>query len=182
MIKVFSVAILTMMLLIPTGSWAKPVEIDLSKSALFFQINHEAGFTLGTFDHFTATADLNDEGTQIQSIQATIDMASINTRNAIRDEGLKSDMFFDSTQFPQAHFESTSSAGDEITGQLMLKGFTQPITLKAVIDTTTVPSIITLKGSFNRHDYGITYNATYPRTKQKVIGDTVDVTVTLATK
>ncbi len=182
MVKIFSGMILIGLCLMSTALLAKPVEIDQTQSTILFQINHEAGYTVGTFDQFTAVLDLSDDGTAVQSVKADINTTSINTHNAIRDEGLKSEMFLDSAQFPQAHFESTSSEGNKVTGQLTLKGATHPIDLTVHIDDKVTPHIVHLTGSFNRHDYGVTYNSMYPRTKQKVIGDTVDVTVTLATK
>ena len=66
------------------------------------------------------------------SFDISVDVDSIDTRNANRDKDLKGPDFFDVKQFPAMKFKSTSvkKTGDntmDVTGDLTLKGVTKSI-------------------------------------------------------
>lgn len=145
-------------------------------STIMFRINHDLGYTVGYFGDFTATLELGDEPGQVTSTKMQVATASINTRNDLRDEGLRSAMFFDAAQFPQATFESAKVEGDEITGTMTIKGVSQPVTLKVQKDAPS--GKLVLKGEFNRNDFGVTYNITRAD-KKKSIGDMVELIIEL---
>lgn len=145
-------------------------------STIMFRIKHDLGYTVGYFGDFTATLDLGDAPGQITSTKMQVATASINTRNNLRDEGLRSAMFFDAAQFPQATFESAKVEGDEITGTMTIKGVSQPVVLKVQKDAPS--GKLVLKGEFNRNDFGVTYNITRAD-KKKSIGDVVELIIEL---
>jgi polyisoprenoid-binding protein YceI len=67
------------------------------------------------------------------SVEATLDVATINTNNQKRDDQLKSD-FFDQPHFPQIIFKSTKvwkdgSGNLQMSGNLTIKGHTKPVVL-----------------------------------------------------
>jgi len=67
------------------------------------------------------------------SVDATLEVATINTNNPKRDDQLKTD-FFDQPHFPQITFKSTnvwkdSSGKLQMAGNLTIKGHTKAVTL-----------------------------------------------------
>src|SRR5205814_9983390 len=68
------------------------------------------------------------------SVTATIDVASVDTKNETRDTDLRSDHFFDVAKFPTITFKSksvkqTGADSGDILGDLTMHGVTKEITL-----------------------------------------------------
>ena len=67
------------------------------------------------------------------SVEATIDMGSVNTNNQDRDAHLRSTDFFDTERHPTMEFRSVKLTGQdsewELDGELTINGITRPITL-----------------------------------------------------
>ena len=81
---------------------------------------------------FTVDAD-NPENS---SVQATIQVASLDSNHAERDKHLRGDDFLDVDEYPTATFKSTKieKTGEKtakITGDFTLHGVTKPVTLDA---------------------------------------------------
>lgn len=102
-----------------------------------FKIKH-LGFSWlwGRFDTFNGTFTVDEDQIENSSVNATIQVASLNTNHAERDKHLRSSDFFDAQQFPTATFTSTrvERTGEltaNIHGNLTLKGVTRPVILKA---------------------------------------------------
>ena len=123
----------------------------------------------GTFDAYDFT--LVQPGTDFQNarIQATIKTASVNTGNDRRDNHLRSDDFFNATQYPEITFASTAfeKIGDSaytITGDLTIRDVTQPVVLQAVYRGMVVDPRGNIKagfqatGTINRQDFGVRWN------------------------
>lgn len=97
-----------------------------------------------------------------------IDLASIDTGNATRDEHLRSTDFLDTAQFPEMTYRTTSVQPDGerfvIDGELTLKGVTRSVPLSASFDgVTSDPWGGTRTGfsalaSINRRDFGVTFD------------------------
>ncbi|WP_030487613.1 YceI family protein [Micromonospora chokoriensis] len=88
----------------------------------------------GEFSDATATITVAEDPLQ-SSVAATIQAASIDTTQADRDAHLRSPEFLDAEQFPTLEFRSTgvkSRSGNEfvLTGDLTIKGVTQPVELE----------------------------------------------------
>jgi polyisoprenoid-binding protein YceI len=111
------------------GTWAiDPVHSDVSFTIRHMMVSKVRGkFT--AFEGQIVTA----ENPQESSATATIDLSSIDTGNADRDNHLRSADFFDVTTHPKMTFQSTSVAasGDTFTmeGDLTLHGVTKKVTL-----------------------------------------------------
>jgi polyisoprenoid-binding protein YceI len=97
-------------------------------------------------------------------------VATINTNSPDRDNHLRSADFFDAENHAQLTFEGTDmkKKGDdeyELTGDLTIKGQTQPVTLKAEfggIGTDpwgNTKAGFSLSGKINRKDFGLSWNA-----------------------
>lgn len=143
--------------------------IDPSHSEIGFRVKHMMFTNVkGQFNDYTATIDF-DNDLKDAHLQFEAKINSISTRNADRDNHLRSADFFDVEQYPTLNFKSTHIEGNgneyEITGDLTIKGVTKPIKLHAEFSglmtdpwgNTKVG--LNLDGKINRKDFGLTYNA-----------------------
>ena len=124
----------------------------------------------GAFNEFEGTATLDGANPAGSSAQVTISAASIDTRNAQRDEHLRSNDFLAMADYPQITFSSTGArqvddSTFELTGDLTIKGVTNPITIPFSFEGAAKDPFGNLRVGFegavtiNRKDYGITWNA-----------------------
>jgi polyisoprenoid-binding protein YceI len=121
-------------------------------------------------------------------IEASIDTASIDTRNDQRDTHLKSPDFFDVAKFPTMTFKSkkiekTGDGKAKVTGDLTLHGVTKEVVLDVEGPTPTIkdPYGNTKAGArattkLNRKDFGIVWNKSMDG-GGVVVGDEVEVTI-----
>jgi polyisoprenoid-binding protein YceI len=112
------------------GRWG----IDPNHSAITFSIRHFGlSKVRGRFGAFTATLDVGPSTSELE-VDATIDMASINTNNADRDVHLRSTDFFNVERHPTMTFRSTAIVpvddGYTMNGELTLNGITRAVTLQ----------------------------------------------------
>ena len=124
----------------------------------------------GSFDEFAGTAVLDGANPANSRVEVTIEAASIDTRNAQRDEHLRGNDFLAMQEYPKITFASTSvrQAGEttfEVTGDLTIKGVTQSITIPFEFEGTAKDPFGNQRVGFegavtiNRKDYGVTWNA-----------------------
>jgi polyisoprenoid-binding protein YceI len=124
----------------------------------------------GAFNEFEGTATIDGTNPAVSHVQVAINAASIDTRNAQRDEHLRSNDFLAMAEYPQITFTSTSvsqTGGDtfEVTGDLTIKGVTNTITVPFEFEGAAKDPFGNERVGFegavtiNRKDYGITWNA-----------------------
>lgn len=124
----------------------------------------------GAFNEFEGTVTLDGANPANSSAQVTISAASIDTRNAQRDEHLHSNDFLSMDEYPQITFSSTGArqvddSTFELTGDLTIKGVTNQITIPFSYEGAAKDPFGNLRVGFegavtiNRKDYGITWNA-----------------------
>ena len=124
----------------------------------------------GSFDEFAGTAVLDGANPANSRVEVTIDAASIDTRNAQRDEHLRSNDFLAMQEYPKITFASTGvrQAGEttfEVTGDLTIKGVTNEITIPFEFEGAATDPFGNQRAGFegsvtiNRRDYGVTWNA-----------------------
>jgi polyisoprenoid-binding protein YceI len=147
-------------------------QIDASHSAAQFSVTHFMISTVrGEFGKTSGTVEYDGKDLASIKVDATIDAATINTRNENRDNDLKSDHFFDVAKYPTLAFKSKkvvpgSGGAFQLVGDLTMHGVTKEVTLDV-----TAPSKI-IKGmrgesriaasattKVNRQDFGIKWNA-----------------------
>ncbi|MBO9600270.1 MAG: polyisoprenoid-binding protein, partial [Cohnella sp.] len=112
---------------------------DKSHSGISFSVRHMMITNVrGSFNEFDAS--VSADAADLASLDATltIDVNSIDTKDAGRDGHLKSPDFFNAEQFPQITFKKTSlvsKGGDDytLTGDLTIAGVTKPVTLNTEI-------------------------------------------------
>ena len=145
--------------------------LDASHSRIGFQARHAMITKVrGAFNEFTGTLRLDGAQPSASSAEVTIQVASIDTRNADRDGHLKGGDFFDAETFPTITFVSTAArAVDaehyELTGDLTIRGITHPVTIPFELTGTAVDPWGSTRVGFegavtvNRKDWGLTWNA-----------------------
>lgn len=145
--------------------------IDQAHSRLGFVARHAMVTRIrGTFDDFDGTGYFDASDPARSHLEVTIRAASIDTRNADRDAHLRSNDFFSMEQYPEITFRSTAveQTGPDayrLTGDLTMKGHTQPVTFDLELSGTAVDPFgnerIGLEGTatVNRKDWGIAWNA-----------------------
>lgn len=110
-------------------------EIDTAHSSVKFSIRHFVAKTTGNFGDFTGTLKINRDDITKSSVEATIQIPSVDTNNEKRDAHLQEDDYFNAAEQPLMTFESTewSATDDEdqfkVTGDLSFNGVTKPVTL-----------------------------------------------------
>jgi polyisoprenoid-binding protein YceI len=166
------------------GTWT----VDPAHSEVSFSVRHlMISKVKGKFEQFSATFTTG-QSLLDSSVEATADVASINTNEPNRDAHLRTGDFFEANTHPQIHFKSTSvrlNEGDYLVdGELTIKGVTQAVTFEleiggfgsdpygnykaGLVATTTI----------DRTDFGLAYNAAL-ETGGVLIGEKVTITIDL---
>jgi polyisoprenoid-binding protein YceI len=163
--------------------------LDAGHSAVGFSVRHLMITNVrGEFETFRGDVTYDAARPEATRIQATIDVASLNTREAKRDADLRSPLFFDAEGHPQMTFASKSAraAGDgdlDVTGDLTIRGITREVTLS--VRDISAPQVdmrgstrigATASTKIKRSDYGMTWNKAL-ETGGVVVGDVVTITL-----
>jgi polyisoprenoid-binding protein YceI len=106
------------------GTWT----IDPSHSEVGFTVRHLMTKVRGQFEKFEGTVTTGDTLAETRT-EATIDLNSVNTRDAQRDGHLRSGDFFDVENSGPMTFVSTSFDGSTAKGELTIKGVTNVVEL-----------------------------------------------------
>jgi polyisoprenoid-binding protein YceI len=142
------------------GTWA----IDPVHSEVAFSVRHMmVGKVRGRFTGFGGEISVTDDGAA--SVNATIDVTSVDTQNPQRDEHIRSADFFDAATHPNITFRSTGlrahGGRSYLDGELTLHGVTRPVTLELEVGGVTTDPYGLLRAGFSaeteieRKDYGI---------------------------
>ena len=112
------------------GTW----DIDASHSTVGFSVRHMmVSKVRGYFTKFSGEIVTAEDPAQ-STVNASIDMDSIDTRQEQRDAHIRSADFFDVGNHTVMTFRSTGvrAEGDDwhVEGELTLKGITKPVTLE----------------------------------------------------
>jgi polyisoprenoid-binding protein YceI len=168
-----------------TTTW----NIDPVHSTAQFKVKHMMISNVkGEFAAVTGKLDLNGEDITDSHVEASIDAATINTRDAQRDAHLKSADFLHVEKFPTLTFQATRIArkGDDelaVAGNLTIHGVTRNVVF--AVEGPSAPTKdpwgnlrvgLSATTRINRKDYGLTWNAAL-ETGGILVGD--DVTLSL---
>ena len=168
-----------------TGTW----NIDPAHSDVSFTVRHMmVSKVRGRFSRVSGEI-VTAENPLESAVTATIDMNSIDTNNAQRDEHIRSADFFETAKHPTMTFRSAGLRADGedfvLDGELNLHGVTQPVTLKVELGGFGPDALnpaggtrvgFSASGEINRRDFGI--DLTMPMDGGGVVvGDKVQVTL-----
>lgn len=171
-------------LLLTARAEVETYTIDPVHSSTGFSVRHILSRFTSSFTKTTGTLTVDRANLENSSVEATIEIPSLNTANADRDKHLQSADFFDGAKFSTATFKSkswkkTGESTFDVRGDLTIKGVTKEVVLKVTLlgfgpgmrpgtflsgwEATTV---------LNRMDYGVSYGP-------KVLGEDVTVNISI---
>jgi polyisoprenoid-binding protein YceI len=167
-----------------TSTW----KIDPMHTAAQFSVRHLTISTVrGAFSKVTGTIQLDDQDMSKSSVDVSIDVSTVDTREPARDKDLRSEKFFDADHFPAMTFKSTkveqAGAGKlKVTGNLTIREVTKEVVLD--VDGPTAPikdqygnqrAAVNATTKINRQDFGVKWNAAIDNVA--VVGDEVNINI-----
>ena len=144
-----------------TGTW----NVDASHSEIGFAARHlMVSKVRGQFKDFDAVVTVGQPFEQ-STVQATVQLASIDTNSADRDTHLRSADFFDVENNPTMTFTSTKVTNESIEGALTIKGITKQVSFDLDFGGVSADPWGGTRAGFeaiteiNRKDFDLTWNA-----------------------
>ena len=147
-------------------------KVDAVHSNIRFEVSHLVVSEVeGSFKKFEGTcvnSNTTDDFSK-STIDFSIEVASVNTDNEMRDTHLKSDDFFSADKFPTMKFKSTSmtKTGDKtykLVGNMTIRDVTKPMELLVTYGGTmkdpygNTKAGFKVQGTINRIAYGLKWN------------------------
>ncbi len=150
-----------------TPTWT----LDPSHSSATFSVRHMMITNVrGAFAKLSGSASFDPANLEGASFEASIDVASIDTRDEKRDAHLRSGDFFDAEHHPALTFRSRAlrrtGSKLELVGDLTIRGTTREVVLD--VDGPTEAHVdpwgntrvgAEAKAKIKRSDFGITWNS-----------------------
>jgi polyisoprenoid-binding protein YceI len=164
-------------------------QIDSAHTAAQFSVRHMMVSNVrGQFGKTTGSARFDPKDPTKASLDVTVDVASIDTREPKRDAHLKSADFFDVQKFPVMTFKSkraeAAGAGRlKLVGDLTMHGMTREVTLDVEGPTPEmkdaqgggrIGAVATAR--ISRKEFGMTWNRAI-EAGGVVVGDEVAITI-----
>jgi polyisoprenoid-binding protein YceI len=164
-------------------------QIDPQHSSAQFAVRHLGLSTVrGAFSKLSGTILLDDQDITKSSVEVSIDVNTVDTREPDRDKDLRSERFFDVAHFPTMTFKSkkveqVAPGKLKVTGDLTIRGTTKEVVLD--VDGPTAPVkdpwgnqrvAVTATTKVNRQDFGVKWNAKLDN-GGVVVGDDVNITI-----
>lgn len=149
---------------VPTGTWT----VDPIHSSVGFEVKHMMISTVrGHFKQYEGTLEAAEDYHDSR-VWGSVQVASVDTNNADRDEHLRGADFFDAEHWPSITFESTAIEHVEggsylVTGDLTIKGVSREIQVEASVEGAGVDPWgndrvgIAVRGSIDRTDFGLSW-------------------------
>ncbi|WDH79974.1 YceI family protein [Microbacterium esteraromaticum] len=147
------------------GTWT----LDPAHSEVTFSVRHMMiSKVRGSFGIKSATF-VAPENPLEATVEANVDVASIDTSDENRDAHLRSADFFDADNHPTMEFRSTATRVENgdflVDGDLTIRGITKPVTFEfdfggfAQDPYGNYKAGASAKAVINREDFGLTWNA-----------------------
>ena len=166
------IALVLAVLLAAAPALAAPAtyNLDSKHTQTSFAVKHLVISTVrGEFGKTEGKVVIDDADLTKSSVEATIDVATINTREPDRDKHLKTGDFLDLAKYPTITFKSTkveaAGAGQlKVTGDLTIRGTTKSVVLAVTGPTAEVKDPwgnakrgVSATTQINRKDFGVSY-------------------------
>jgi polyisoprenoid-binding protein YceI len=167
-----------------TTTW----NIDPAHTEVGFAVRHLMISTVrGRFGKVSGSVVVDDDNPRNSKVDATVDITSIDTRQEMRDNHLRSPDFFDAEKYPTMHFVSKRIEGDvtktfKVVGDLTIRGTAREVTLDATFEGRAKDpwgndrAGFSAAGKLNRRDFGLTWNQAL-EAGGVVVGDVVKLTL-----
>lgn len=163
-------------------------QIDPMHSAAHFSVRHMMISNVHGEFKMEGSALIDPMEFNNSKVKAEIDASTIDTREAARDEHLRSADFFDVEKFPKLTFNSTQVVGSAedgfaLTGNLTIRGISREVTfdVEPLSQETKDPYGnvrigVSARASIDRKDFGLHWNAVL-ETGGVVVGNQVKITL-----
>jgi polyisoprenoid-binding protein YceI len=187
--KLAATAGLALVLGLPSLAATSTWQIDPKHSAAQFSVRHMAISTVrGAFSKVTGTVLLDEQDVTKSTVDVSIDVSTVDTREPGRDKDLRSDHFFDVEHFPTMTFKSkkveqVSPGKLKVTGDLTIRGTTKEVVLDVDGPTAAIKdswgnqrSAVSATTRINRQDFGVKWNATLDN-GGVVVADDVNINI-----
>jgi len=163
--------------------------LDADHSVAEFKVKHMMiSNEKGQFAKVTGVLQFDEQDVTKSKIEASIEAASLNTRDDQRDTHLKSPDFFHVEQHPTLSFKSTKvkriGEGElSVSGDLIIRGVTRNVDF--TVEGPTPPAKdpwgnmrlgLSATTKINRKDFGLTWNAAL-ETGGILVGEEVTITL-----
>jgi polyisoprenoid-binding protein YceI len=168
MFKRYAVAVMVLTLL--TGvAYGQSWNVDKAHSSVGFSVRHMVISTVsGNFGDYSADINFDGKDMSKATVNATVQMASVNTENDRRDGHLRSPDFFDVEKYPTMIFKSKKiTVGPDNTftmvGDLTIRDVTKEVTftgqLNGIIDDPMGNTRAGLQAetTINRQDFHVSW-------------------------
>jgi len=174
---------------LPSSAAGATWQIDPQHSSAQFAVRHLGLSTVrGAFSKLSGTLMLDDQDITKSTIEVSIDVNTVDTREPDRDKDLRSERFFDVAHFPTMTFKSkkverVAPGKLRVTGDLTIHGTTKEVELD--VDGLSAPVkdpwgnqrvAASATTKINRQDYGVKWNAKLDN-GGVVVGDDVNITI-----
>jgi polyisoprenoid-binding protein YceI len=148
-----------------TSTWT----VDATHAEVGFSVRHLMISTVrGRFGAVEGTVTIDEATPANSKVDITIDVTSIDTRQEMRDNHLRSADFFDVASHPTGVFRSTGITVDgtrgSVVGELTLKNVTRPVSLDVeFLGTVRDPwggdrAVFSASATIDREEWGLTWN------------------------
>jgi polyisoprenoid-binding protein YceI len=164
-------------------------QIDPAHTSAQFKVRHMMIANVkGEFDKVSGTVNFDPANPAASTIEASIDVASVSTRDEQRDAHLKSADFFDVEKFPAITFKSkkVTAAGEDsftVAGDLTIHGVTKEVELHVEELTEEAKDPwgnsrrgATARARIHRKDFGMIFNVAL-EAGGFLVGEDVDLTI-----
>src|SRR5215208_1228841 len=149
-----------------TSTWT----LDASHAEVGFAVRHLMLATVrGRFGSVAGTVTLDEQNPINSTVDVTIDVNSIDTRQEMRDNHLRSADFFDAANHPKMRFVSKRIEGDvngifQLIGDLTIRGTTREVALTVALEGRgrdpwgNERAGFSASGKIKRSEFGLTWN------------------------
>jgi polyisoprenoid-binding protein YceI len=149
-----------LLMVLPLAAFARVWKVDAAHSALTFTGTYQGEKFEGRFKRFDAKINYDPADLAQAKFDVTVGIASVDTANTERDQALPGKPFFDTAQFPKAHFVTTrfrKAANGQVLadGTLTLRGVSRPVTLAVRFAPQGNGAILDVSTTLKRLDFGI---------------------------
>jgi polyisoprenoid-binding protein YceI len=129
-------------------------------NSLEFTFSQLGAASTGHFGKFSTELTYDDRNPAAGSLEVKIDLASLDTRDAERDDALRSADLFDTKGHPVATYVAktlarNSTGGLEAVGKLTLRGVSKDLRLPLTLKPTANGLELSGHTSIKRLDYGV---------------------------
>jgi polyisoprenoid-binding protein YceI len=149
-----------------SGDW----DLDPGHTRIGFSAKHAMVANVrGAFNEISGSLHVDFDDTAKSNAEIVLDVASIDSRNAQRDEHLRSADFFNAEKWPEIVFRSTriEEVGENalvVSGDLTIRDVTKPITIPLEFTGAQTDAFGALRAGFegtrriDRREYGLEWN------------------------